>query len=136
MQNKLDKLIDIGFRQIGYWSFGINTLNLHRSFKGSKKNVLYAFIVDDEPMYVGKAGDFMGVMNAYRHPGERSTRIRIKGKIIESLMANKKVEVYMFEQTEDIFYKDIKINLCHGLEEEIIKVMDLEWNIIGKSKRK
>jgi hypothetical protein len=128
------KLIDIGFRQIGYWSVSVDVLTLHRSFKGSKKNVLYAFIVDDEPKYVGKAGDFMGVMNAYRHPGKRSTRIRIKGKIIESLISNKKVEVYIFEQLEEIFFKDIKINLCHGLEEEIIKVMDLEWNIIGKLK--
>jgi hypothetical protein len=130
------KLIDIGFRQIGYWSVSVDVLTLHRSFKGSKKNVLYAFIVDDEPKYVGKAGDFMGVMNAYRHPGKRSTRIRIKGKIIESLISNKKVEVYIFEQQEEIFFKNIKINLCHGLEEEIIKVMDLEWNIIGKSKGK
>jgi len=131
--DKLQKLFDIGFRQIGKWNCNPN-LQLERSFKGTRKNVLYAFVVDGEPMYVGKAGDFMGVMNAYRHPGKRSTRIRIKQHLIDRIEAGCNVIVLMFEQTDDMYFHGIKLNLCHALEEEIIKIMNLEWNIIGKVK--
>jgi hypothetical protein len=132
--NNLQRLIDIGFKQIGKWVCNPD-LQIERNFKGKRKNVLYAFVVDGEPMYVGKAGDFMGVMNAYRHPGKRSTRIRIKQHIIDRIEAQCDVNVYMFEQTEDILFRGIKLNLCHALEEEIINIMNLEWNIIGKPKQ-
>jgi len=131
----LSRLINIGFEEKGHWildktakfklTISDNDLNC--------KKVLYAFIIDNEIMYIGKTIQtirkrFYGYIN----PGNTQvTNIRINEKILNELKNKKQIKIYIF-QSKSKEYETFNLNLSAGLEDDIILQTNPIWNINGK----
>ncbi len=50
----LEDLINIGFKNVGSWLLVGENLTVCFEDGSDAKNVLYCFVVSDEPVYVGK----------------------------------------------------------------------------------
>jgi|GEM_PF-1699275 len=129
--NELQKLISLGFEEVGRWflSGGAATFKLNKYSR--KKNLLYAFIVDGEVKYIGKTTqEFYRRLFQYKkcYMSQR-TNLRIRNKIEDYLNNGTTIIIYAFVPETPMIYQDIPINLAAGLEDNLIKIIHPEWNI-------
>jgi hypothetical protein len=132
--NKLDKLIELGFKQVGTWSISGNKLELNLNVGHKTKDVLYGFVIDNDIKYIGKTiEELQKRLYGYKNPGPtQRTNIKNNKKINDSLISGKIIKIYALLDTEPIKYKSVKINLAAGLEDVLIKELSPEWNDLGK----
>jgi hypothetical protein len=127
----LQKLISLGFEQVGRWFWDGDDLNFELTQHQSKKDILYAFVVDGEVKYIGKS-----VLTLHKRiyfykncgPSQR-TNIRVRDKLRACLKNGSQVLIYAFVQKMPLMYQDIPINLAAGLEDNLIAAIRPEWNI-------
>jgi hypothetical protein len=50
----LTKLTDIGFKKVGHWILENDTPKVKLFAEAESANILYCFVVDGEPKYIGK----------------------------------------------------------------------------------
>jgi hypothetical protein len=127
----MDRLINIGFKKAGEWilendssiSFVLNDFS-------SNKNILYAFILENEIMYIGKSTRTLRerMINYKNADKSQSTNIKIKNKILELLKKNNNVEIYAFSDNGLLKYGVFTINLAAGLEDNMIDIIKPQWN--------
>ena len=79
------------------------------------KNILYAFVIDNEIKYIGKSVKTISQrLNGYRKPNiSQRTNFRLNNLIIEKLREEKEVEIYLFEDNAELSYKGKKIKDLH-----------------------
>ena len=92
--------------------------------------VLYAFIHHDHVLYVGKTTQtFTKRMMGYKNPGPTQyTNIKNNANIKALLQQTECIDIYALEDMGLMRYGDFQINLAAGLEDDLIKVFQPEWN--------
>lgn len=124
---------DLGFEESGYW-FLENTEISFNLFKSQKEtNILYAFVLDNEVVYIGKSvQSLFKRMYLYKNFGpSQYTNIRNHASITDCLEQGKTVRIYAFIQQVPMEYKGIPINLAAGLEDNLISILEPYWNMTG-----
>jgi hypothetical protein len=135
----MDRLLKIGFTQVGYWTLTTNdeieyTLNSNHN----TRDLLYSFISDGEIKYIGKTTQTLdNRMYGYENPGPtQSTNIRVNGLIKNLLTQDKPVDIFILADNGLLSFGGFRINMAAGLEDTLIKEIDTEWNKAGRTKIK
>ena len=128
-------LADIGFRKDGYWLFENGNLKVMIDAEGSTTNILYCFVVDGEPMYVGKTVQSLERrMYGYQNPGPtQNTNCRINRNLVDVLSNGSVVELYVLPDRGLIRFGRFHLNLAAGLEDSIVAILSPKWNVVGKN---
>lgn len=126
----MNRLLEIGFELAGHWLLEDSKLKLALARHSAQKNVLYAFICDGEVKYVGKTVQSLSArMGGYRTPGKsQTTNIKNHERIRELLAQDAAVEIYVLPDNGLLHYGQFHLNLAAALEDDIIRVLDPEWN--------
>lgn len=127
---KLARLENIGFVPVGAWSLDQEMISITCSQHATAVNVLYAIVVEGEPVYVGKTTQQLCKrMQQYRTPGEtQPTNRRNRLAIIDALRAGRAVALYVLPDNGLMHYGGFHINLAAGLEDSIIRDLNPIWN--------
>jgi hypothetical protein len=130
MLDKLGRIRAIGFTLAGGWKLSDDGLAFELSDLATARNVLYAFVVDDELMYVGKTVQPLHTrMAGYKTPGRtQATNIKNNGKIRESLAQGKRVEILVLPDNGLLHYGGFHVNLAAGLEDSLVRELMPPWN--------
>lgn len=130
----LSKLTDIGFRKVGVWSLVNGEPDLEIQAGGEFSNILYSFVVDGIPKYVGKTVQPLKKrMYGYRKPAAtQSTNIRNNCKIKLALQNGSIIELYVLPDHGLLYFGEFHLNLAAGLEDSIVSSLLPEWNSVGK----
>ena len=74
----LDRLMHIGFRHTGFWELIGKQIKFVPVDAPQTNNILYAFVIDGSPVYVGKTIKTLGKrMHFYAKPGpKQSTNVK------------------------------------------------------------
>lgn len=129
--NEMQRLIDIGFKKVGYWFLKDNKISFDVTSDG-KTNILYAYIIDSEVMYVGKSSRTLKErLGNYKNPEpSQKTNMRINSFIKDNLLSGRKVIIYEYSKESDLRIGVFKVDISAGLEESIIKIINPKWNIL------
>lgn len=129
-------LIENGFVPAGYWSKSNDSIIVTLTQHESEKNILYCFICDDTIKYVGKSTNTLRQrMYQYQNPGvSQKTNLRINTLLADSLARGSEIEIYILRGTQQFKHGIFDVNLAAGLENNVIHVINPEWNKSGKKK--
>lgn len=127
-------LTDIGFRKVGYWLLDEGELKVAIDAEGSTTNILYCFVVDGEPMYVGKTVQALKQrMVGYQNPGPtQSTNRRNNQNLVNALSSGAVVELYVLPDHGLLHFGIFHLSLAAGLEDSIVSSLSPKWNIMGR----
>jgi hypothetical protein len=130
VDQKLQRLITIGFAYAGEWQLTDTVLVVQLPQYATVQNVLYAFVVDKYLMYIGKTTQPLSKrMAGYRAPGpSQSTNIKNHQSIRTALQQGKQVEIYVLPDNGLLHYGGFHINLAAGLEDSLIRDLVPAWN--------
>jgi len=130
IKNGLVPLIEIGFKTAGTWELDGDGIGCNLNELASARNVLYAFAVDGELMYVGKTVQSLrSRMTGYRNPGTtQSTNIKNNRNVRQSLVQGKTVEILVLPDNGLLHYGNFHVNLAAGLEDSIVRELNPPWN--------
>ena len=131
---KLKMLTNIGFKKIGSWSLENEKLIPNLTAEQDSQNVLYSFVLDGEPVYVGKTTQkFKKRMYGYQNPGRTQfTNIRNNQNIKDALANESSIAIYVLPDNGLLHFGEFHLNLAAGLEDNITKTIKPLWNISGK----
>jgi hypothetical protein len=123
----------MGFRQVGEWTLETQRIQFTLNDAASAKNVLYAFVITDKVMYIGKTIQTLRQrMNGYRNPGStQSTNIKANKLISETLALNQSVAIYALPDNGLLYYGGFHVNLAAGLEDNLVSALKPAWNRAG-----
>ena len=126
----MQRLIDIGFEQVGKWYLKDDKIAFDVTSSG-KTNILYAYIIDYEVMYVGVSSRTLKerLTNYKNADVSQKTNWRINNTIRNSLMAGKQVLIYEYSHDSNINIGEFKVDISAGLEQSIIQIINPQWNI-------
>lgn len=126
----MQRLLDIGFKQAGYWSLEKDRLVFKVNALNNSPNALYAFISCNTVLYVGKTTQTLSKrLQGYQNPGSSQfTNIRNNTNIKKILILKGSVEIYALPDTGLLNYGGFKINLAAGLEDSLIRTLLPAWN--------
>ena len=140
-KNLLKSLTDIGFESAGSFSLEGADLILKPLKYGEQKELLYCFVENNVPVYVGKTVKSLKERMRQYERGDRSqkTNHRINKQIVEALKQDNKIEIYVLTFPEQHTHLGFRLNLAAGLEDSLIThVKDTlegcneeSWNIAG-----
>lgn len=130
VRDNLDRLLSIGFTLIGRWKLVDERPTFDLFGNSNDDNVLYAFVVDGEPVYVGKTikGLKRRLLNDRNAHSSQLTNTRNQKRILECLLRNQTVEIYVLPDNGLLKYGDFQINLAAGLEDSLINELNPSWN--------
>lgn len=126
----MNQLLEIGFEPAGHWLLENNKLKLELTRHSAQKNILYAFVCDGQIKYVGKTIRTLAArMSGYKNPGQtQTTNINNNRRIKEHLANNVAVEIFALPDNGLLHYGQFHLNLAAALEDDIIRVINPEWN--------
>lgn len=126
----MDRLIKIGFEDIGHWLIENGDLVYTLKKQATQKNVLYAFAVDGEIKYIGKTTRTIAErMYGYKKPsGTQKTNIKNNKNILDALSLGKAVNIFVLPDNGLMHYGIFHLNLAAGLEDSLINTINPEWN--------
>ncbi len=131
----MNRILNIGFINVGHWKLTNNILKYHLISHHTTKNVLYSFVSNGIIKYIGKTTmELSKRMYGYQNPGpSQSTNIRVNFKIKELLENEKHVDIFILTDNGLLKFGDFKINLAAGLEDTLIFEINPGWNFSGKN---
>lgn len=131
----VDRLVAIGFKPAGRWSLTNHVLRLElKPAVMHEQNVLYAFVVDNALMYIGKTTQsLIKRMQGYRSPASNaerggSTNIKNNRNIIDALAVGANVHIYVLHNMPVQHHGEFPVNLAAGLEDSLISSLAPPWN--------
>ncbi|MCY0389948.1 GIY-YIG nuclease family protein [Robbsia sp. Bb-Pol-6] len=126
----MERLIHIGFQPAGQWQMDNGCLILNLTRISEQKNVLYAFIQDNQVQYVGKTTKTLRRrMMGYLNPSStQRTNMRNHENILKLLRKGKNVHIFAWADQGLSRYGDFTINLAAALEDSIIETLSPPWN--------
>jgi hypothetical protein len=135
MQDKLSRIVAIGFKRVGDWTHagGGIVFALDESFV-TERNVLYAFVVGGELMYIGKTiNSLHDRMQRYKTPAKTaakggSTNIKNNENIRLILGRGESVEIFALPDNGLLHYGGFHVNLAAGLEDSLVHELKPPWN--------
>ncbi|MBL9119767.1 MAG: GIY-YIG nuclease family protein [Phycisphaerae bacterium] len=92
--------------------------------------VLYAFVVADEVMYVGKtAQTFGGRMQSYCTPGPtQRTNLRVRDLLLEVIAGGQAVTLWVWRDPGTASHRGLVLDSAAGLESAVIRHLQPPWN--------
>lgn len=126
-------LLELGFEEAGEWRLESGQskciLHCHRG----KSGILYAFVVQDRVMYLGKSIHSLSRrMYGYERPGPtQNTNIKNHANIKALLLSGDRVRILAFAPVEKLLYRGVEVNLAAGLEDALIARLQPLWNYRG-----
>jgi hypothetical protein len=134
----MNRLLNIGFKKTGYWYLENDCIKFQLDIMQNSKNILYAFICDGEVKYIGKSTRTLKQrMNGYQHPGPTQRTNILKNRNILNLLKEKKaVDIFVLPDNGLLHYGTFHVNLAAGLEDDLIRQINPEWNYSSYKKRK
>lgn len=126
----MNRLLEIGFQLAGRWDLHGDELGLDLVRFGTRRNVLYAFVSEGDIKYIGKTTSPLAArMRGYIRPSDtQTTNLNSHARIIELLRRGTAVEVYVLPDNGLLRYGGFHINLAAGLEDDLIRSINPEWN--------
>lgn len=126
----MNRLLEIGFAPSGHWVLEGGKLSYELARHSSQKNILYAFICDGQVKYVGKTTQTLAArMAGYKTPSKsQTTNINNHMRIKQMLADGVTVEIFALPDSGLHHYGQFHLNLAAALEDDIIRVIDPEWN--------
>jgi hypothetical protein len=126
----LERLQEIGFELAGEWLLEEHGPCIEVRRYGAAANVLYAFVSDNELLYVGRSGRALSArMEGYELGGPaRSVRARNRERIVGMLMLDQQVALYAMPDPGAMLYGSFRVNLAAGLQHSLIDALDPPWN--------
>ena len=130
MPDRLDRIKQIGFTRAGSWSLDGATIVCELVQHASARNILYAFVIEDCVLYIGKSVRSLCTrMCGYRSPEPtQSTNVRNNRNIRKALERGQLVEVFVLPDNGLLHYGGFHVNLAAGLEDSLIKELKPAWN--------
>lgn len=132
----IKELKEIGFFNVGDWVYKNETLKHSCTKLPEGKNALYAFVMNEAVLYVGKTTNTLKKrLSQYEkaHSTQR-TNLKIHDNILELLKKKERVEIYVFVDSTQKTIGRFELNLSAGLEDSIINTLNPKWNNMGKNK--
>jgi hypothetical protein len=126
----LERLIAIGCVPAGSWKCDGRQLQIDLTACASAKNVLYAFVISGEVVYVGKSVRTLRErVSGYCKPhGSQRTNVRNNRAMIEAIAAGQDVTLYVLPDNGLLHYGGFHVNLAAGLEDSLIRDLKPAWN--------
>ncbi|WP_412554132.1 GIY-YIG nuclease family protein [Shimia sp. MIT1388] len=126
----MERLGNIGFEKVGRWTLTGNLIELDLARLAHAERVLYAFVVNDEVMYIGKTRRTLKKrLYGYQNPGPtQSTNIKNNAKIHEALCDGNLVEIWALVDSAQLRVGEFRIDLAAGLEDDLITKICPPWN--------
>ncbi len=126
----LVRLQEIGFELAGEWLLDDGEPRIEVRRYSAAANVLYAFVSEQELLYVGRSGRALALrMQGYEQGGPpRSVRARNRDRIVAMLMLDQQVALYAMPDPGSMLYGSFRVNLAAGLQHSLIDVLDPPWN--------
>ena len=131
----INGLISIGFKKVGEWFLSNDEPELKIEKEADSKNILYCFVVNNQPKYIGKTTQALKKrMYGYRKPAlTQSTNIKNNKNLKDSLKSGAVVELYVLPDHGLLHFGQFHLNLAAGLEDSIVSILQPEWNNVGKN---
>jgi len=128
--DNLSRIKTIGFTRAGCWKLSKAGLAFELGEFGSARNVLYAFVVVDELVYIGKTVQSLrSRMSGYKTPGPtQSTNVKNHARIRDCLAQGKSVEIFALPDNGLQTYGGLHVNLAAGLEDSLARDLEPSWN--------
>ncbi len=129
-------LLKIGFQKVGSWKIVDGNLINELTSSRDAKNILYAFVANQEIKYIGKTTmSLYKRMYGYKNPGPtQTTNIKNNQRIKDSLNRGEHIDILVLIDESPRHYGNFKISLAAGLEGDLIKELNPIWNEQGNSK--
>jgi hypothetical protein len=126
----MNRLIEVGFAAAGHWKLNGAKLACELTRYATQVNVLYAFVSDGEVKYIGKTKSSLATrMAGYRNPAKSQTTNVGNNERIKTLLSNGgAVEILVLADNGLLHYGQFHLNLAAGLEDDLIRVINPEWN--------
>jgi len=126
----LNRLLEIGFEKVGHWQLADDKIAFHLSRMAAERNILYAFVCDGKVTYIGKTTSPLSArMSGYRSPSRsQSTNVANNARIRAELERGGAVDILVLPDDGLLHYGRFHLNLAAGLEDDLIRVIDPEWN--------
>lgn len=126
----MKRLADIGFEKVGRWVLVGDQIELELTSLASAERVLYAFISNDDVMYIGKTTRALeNRLCGYKYPGPtQSTNIKNNSNIRETLFNGGDVEIWALADRGQLQVGEFKVNMAAGLEDDLINKIRPPWN--------
>lgn len=126
----LARLQEIGFELAGEWLLDDGEPRIEVRRYPAAANVLYAFLSDQELLYIGRSGRALGLrMQGYEVGGPpRSVRARNRERIVAMLILDQQVALYAMPDPGSMVYGSFRVNLAAGLQHSLIEALDPPWN--------
>ena len=130
----ITKLTDIGFKKVGRWFLDNEAPDLELFAEAESANILYCFVVDGVPKYIGKTTQRLKKrMYGDRKPAAtQSTNIRNNKSLKLALSQGLNVDLYALPDHGLLHFGTFHLNLAAGLEDSIVSSLQPEWNAVGK----
>ncbi|MDN4040233.1 GIY-YIG nuclease family protein [Massilia sp. YIM B02443] len=131
----MDRLLQIGFREIGHWISEAGRLRLQLQALPPHRRALYAFVVDNTILYVGKtSGSLNSRLNAYVAPhATQRTNVRNRTGLLELLDGGRAVRILGWIDPGLHRIGPFDLNMAAGLEDSIIALLAPPWNGAGSA---
>jgi hypothetical protein len=129
MAPDIHRLKAMGFSLAGRWYFSEGTPDYELDKKlSASRNVLYAFVANDQVMYIGKTTQPLRARIENYKYATRSTNIKIKKNIVDRLNHGLNVEILVLPDNGLLHYGGFHVNLAAGLEDSLIRDLRPPWN--------
>jgi len=128
-------LEDFGFDEVGQWRLRASVKSgvTFRLDRYQNDRVIYAFVVDGNPKYVGicdkSTTTLKDRMSRYRGRVGGSTNKRIADAIRGALQRGATVKILALRPHDSIQYRGLHIDLVKGLENPLLEAVDPDWNV-------
>jgi hypothetical protein len=131
----LEMIQYLGFEESGYWFLENGEIDFKLTKSQEETNILYAFVSSDKVMYIGKSVQSLYKrMYLYKKCGpSQHTNIRNHARIKACLEKGQIIRIFTFVQKDPMEYRGVPINIGAGLEDNLIALLNPEWNITGKT---
>jgi hypothetical protein len=135
-ENMPNALSEFNFALAGRWRASKNGILFEIDDRNiaSSRNVLYAFVVDGDVMYIGKSRlRLHDRMQRYKTPAKTSenggaTNIKNNKHIRESLDRDESVEIFVWCDDGTVNHRGLHVDVAAGLEHSLINELDPPWN--------
>ncbi|MFT4090163.1 MAG: GIY-YIG nuclease family protein [Asticcacaulis sp.] len=131
-----EMLRDMDFRDVGFWTLHDVAHRLRYQVDETHSgyldvsNVLYAFVQNDDVLYIGKTTrSVRNRFNGYCNPGStQSTNIKCNAGIRDIISRGGEVRILIFSPISHLSYSEFPINLAAGLEDALVARIAPIWN--------
>ncbi len=130
----MQELIHIGFLASGAWTSGSLGLRFELTVPiGDKAPALYAFVVEEELLYLGKTRQpLQQRLYGYQQPGPtQKTNVRVHEYLKSATADGQSIRIFAFVSDVPLRVGRFKVDLAAGLEDDLIAQLHPLWNKSG-----